>query len=169
MELKKYCYEYPRPAVTADIVVFGYAGGTLRVLLVKRKNEPYRGCWAFPGGFMNMDEDAETCARRELQEETGLQGIALEQLYTFSAVGRDPRGRTVSVAYLAVADRTSHTVQGADDAADARWFALSDLPELAFDHREILEKAWQRIRDEYIRFSAGGRLFPRPETIGFRT
>lgn len=159
---RNYCYEYPRPAVTTDIVVFGYHDKELSLLLVKRKNDPYKGCWSFPGGFMNMDEDAETCARRELQEETGLQLTAMEQLYAFSAVDRDPRGRTVSIAYLAVTDRTDAVIRAADDAADAGWFALSGLPPLAFDHDRILDKALERLRSRYQEFSSDGSYFDLP-------
>lgn len=155
----RYCYPYPRPAVTTDSVVFGYENRQLYVLLVQRKSEPFRGEWAFPGGFLEPDEDADACAHRELEEETGLKHIPLEQLYTFSAVSRDPRGRTVSIAYLAVVDKTAFRPQAADDAADARWFALSGLPPLAFDHGEIMQTALERLRHEYARYSLGGTRF----------
>ena len=98
----QYCYKYPRPALTTDQVIFGFGEGELRVLLIRRGNEPFKGKWALPGGFMDMDEDAETCARRELEEETGLKVVNFEQLYAFSDVDRDPRYRVVSIAYYAL-------------------------------------------------------------------
>jgi 8-oxo-dGTP diphosphatase len=140
-----YTYKYPRPAVTTDCVIFGLApDGTRRVLLVQRGNEPFRGMWAFPGGFLNMDETLEQCARRELKEETGLEvPIRFEELKSFSAIDRDPRGRTITVAFLAEVPLAE--VKGADDAADARWFALNEVPPLAFDHDEVLQVALQRL------------------------
>lgn len=158
----RYCYPYPRPAVTTDSVVFGYENRQLYVLLIQRKSEPFRGEWAFPGGFLEPDEDTDTCARRELKEETGLSGIPLEQLHAFSAVNRDPRGRTVSIAYMAVVDKTAFRPQGADDAADARWFPLAALPGLAFDHAEIMQTALGRLRHGYARYSLNGTRFTLP-------
>lgn len=134
-----YTYEYPRPAVTADCVVVTKEAEP-KVLLIQRGNEPYKGCWAFPGGFMNMDETTEQCAIRELEEETGLKIDEVKQIGAYSRVDRDPRGRTITVAYLAFVDSPVE-VKGQDDAAKAEWFALSNLPELAFDHEEIMEEA----------------------------
>ena len=139
-----YTYEYPRPSVTADCVVFGTDGHELSVLLIKRGQEPFKGCWALPGGFMEMDEDAETCARRELQEETGLKVAHMEQIGAFTEVNRDPRGRTVSIAYLAFIRKTE--VKGKDDAAQAAWFPIDDVPTLAFDHDIILLEAVRTFR-----------------------
>lgn len=135
----RYTYEYPRPAVTADCVVITKEAEP-KVLLIQRGNEPYKGCWAFPGGFMNMDETTEQCAIRELEEETGLKIDEVKQIGAYSRVDRDPRGRTITVAYLAFVDSPVE-VNGQDDAAKAEWFALSNLPELAFDHEEIMEEA----------------------------
>ena len=134
-----YTYKYPRPAVTADSIVITKEVEP-KVLLIERGDEPFKGCWAFPGGFMNMDETTEQCAIRELEEETGLKVSALHQIGAYSKVNRDPRGRTVTVAYLAIIDAPT-TVKGQDDAAKAQWFALSALPELAFDHNEIMRDA----------------------------
>ncbi|MCR9012076.1 NUDIX hydrolase [Gabonibacter chumensis] len=136
-----YCYRYPRPAVTTDCVVFGFDGEKLNVLLIQRGNEPFKGAWAFPGGFLNMDETAETGALRELEEETGMKGIFVEQFHTFSAVERDPRGRTVTIAFYALVDPGEYRVEGNDDAAAARWYPVDDMPFLAFDHRQVFEEA----------------------------
>ena len=139
-----YTYEYPRPALTADCVVFCKDSDGLSVLLIERANEPFKGCWAFPGGFMDMDENAEECARRELKEETGLEVRAMRQLGAFTDVNRDPRGRTVSIAYYAVIEKTE--VKGSDDAAQARWFPIDSIPSLAFDHEKILAMALEKIK-----------------------
>lgn len=134
-----YTYEYPRPAVTADCVVIT-KGNEPKVLLIQRGNEPFKGQWAFPGGFMNMDETTEQCAIRELEEETGLKISKIKQIGAYSKVDRDPRGRTVTVAYLAIIDKPE-AVKGLDDAAKAQWFPISNLPKLAFDHEEIMKDA----------------------------
>ena len=134
-----YTYEYPRPAVTADCVVITKENEP-QVLLIQRGNEPFKGCWAFPGGFMNMDETTEQCAVRELEEETGLKVTEIKQIGAYSRVDRDPRGRTITVAYLAIIDKVEN-VKGLDDAAKAQWFPLSDLPKLAFDHEKIMKDA----------------------------
>lgn len=134
-----YTYKYPRPAVTTDCVVFTQEEEP-KVLLIQRGNEPYKGCWAFPGGFMNMEETAEECAVRELKEETGLTVNRIRQIGAYSKVDRDPRGRTISIAYLAIVDAPT-AVSGMDDAAKAAWFPLSSLPDQAFDHQDILADA----------------------------
>ena len=134
-----YTYKYPRPAVTADCVVMTKEA-VPQVLLIERGAAPYKGCWAFPGGFMNMDETTEQCAIRELEEETGMQVAELHQIGAYSKVDRDPRGRTVTVAYLAIVDEPM-AVTGQDDAAKAQWFPLDALPLLAFDHEEIMQDA----------------------------
>ena len=138
-----YHYNYPHPAVTTDCVVFGFDGVKLNVLLVERGNDPYKGSWAFPGGFLNIDEDAPDGARRELMEETGLHVTAVEQLGAFTAPGRDPRERVISIAYVTL--MRMHDVQGADDAARAQWFPLGKVPTLAFDHKQIFEVACERL------------------------
>lgn len=135
----EYTYKYPRPAVTADCVVITKEAEP-KVLLIQRGADPYKGCWAFPGGFMNMDETTEQCAIRELEEETGLKVSTVQQIGAYSKVDRDPRGRTITVAYLAIIDKPAQ-VTGQDDAAKAEWFPLSALPELAFDHADIMADA----------------------------
>ena len=135
----EYSYKYPRPAVTADCVVITKEAEP-KVLLIQRGADPYKGCWAFPGGFMNMDETTEQCAIRELEEETGLKVSTVRQIGAYSKVDRDPRGRTITVAYLAIIDKPAQ-VTGQDDATKAEWFPLSALPELAFDHADIMADA----------------------------
>ena len=143
---EKYVYDYPHPAVTTDCVVFGFDGRDLKVLLIKRGIEPFKGMWAFPGGFMLMQETAEECAIRELKEETGLELKSVKQLGAFSGIHRDPRERVVTIAFYALAAKT--VIRGGDDAADACWFAIDDIPQLAFDHDYILRHAMKRIRED---------------------
>ena len=138
-DIMNYTYKYPRPAVTADCVVMTLETRA-RVLLIERGNEPYKGHWAIPGGFLNMDETTEQCAIRELEEETGLRIDKVHQIGAYSKVDRDPRGRTISVAYLAIIEEPLEA-RGQDDAAKAKWFYIDDLPPLAFDHDEIMADA----------------------------
>ena len=135
----EYTYKYPRPAVTADCVVMTKEA-VPQVLLIERGGEPFKGCWAFPGGFLNMDETTEQCAIRELEEETGLKVSTIHQIGAYSKVDRDPRGRTITVAYLAIIDAPAE-VTGQDDAAKAQWFPIDALPPLAFDHDDIMRDA----------------------------
>lgn len=134
-----YTYKYPRPAVTADCVVMTNEP-LPKILLIQRGANPFKGAWAFPGGFMNMDETTEECAIRELEEETGLKVATVHQVGTYSKVDRDPRGRTITVAYLAIID-SPEEVKGQDDAAKAAWFPITELPHLAFDHYDIMQDA----------------------------
>lgn len=134
-----YTYKYPRPAVTADVVAITKEEEP-KVLLIQRGNEPYKGCWAFPGGFMEMDETTEECAIRELEEETGLKLDSMVQVGAYSKVDRDPRGRTITIAYLAIVDGPLSVI-AQDDAAKAEWFSINALPALAFDHDEIMTDA----------------------------
>jgi len=134
-----YTYQYPRPAVTTDCIVITDEADP-KVLLIERKNDPFKGCWAFPGGFLDMDETAEQCALRELKEETGLDLVEIKQIGAYSKVDRDPRGRTITIAYLAIIKSTQE-VTGLDDAAKAEWFSLTSLPQLAFDHKDVMEDA----------------------------
>lgn len=134
-----YSYKYPRAAVTTDALVFVKEGKEIFVLLVERGNEPFKNKWALPGGFIEMDEILETACKRELQEETGLVVDKMTQFKTYDAVDRDPRHRTISVIYYAELDKKEQ-VKGGDDAARAAWFTVSDLPELAFDHLQILQE-----------------------------
>jgi len=144
----RHTYEYPRPALTVDGVVFSKGENGLRVLLVKRAHDPFKGCWAIPGGFVDMDEPADNAVRRELEEETGLQVECFKQFHTFTTVDRDPRDRVVSVAYWAFVTATK--VHAGSDASLARWVDMDVLPALAFDHDEILSLALQEVRSGWI-------------------
>ncbi len=156
-----YTYDYPRPSVTVDAVVFGYDGTDLKVLLIQRKNNPYADYWALPGGFVDMDEDLETAVKRELEEETGLKDIFFEQLFTFGAPNRDPRGRVISIAYFALVKKTDfHYANAASDAKDLKWFSMNNLPKLAFDHNDILGLALDRIRGKVRWQPIGFELLP---------
>ena len=163
MEENKYCYKYPHPAVTTDCVIFGFNGERLQVLLIERGIEPYKGKWALPGGFLKMDESAEECARRELKEETGLEGAYMEQFHTFSSPERDPRERVVTIGYFALIRQQE--VKGGDDAAAAKWFPLDETPALAFDHDFILRKATQRLREQLHFQPIGFELLPEKFTL----
>jgi 8-oxo-dGTP diphosphatase len=159
-----YTYEYPRPALTVDCVVFGYDNidEALRVLLIERNSEPFKNQWALPGGFVEMDEDLKTAAKRELEEETGLSDIFLEQLFTFGMPNRDPRGRVVSVAYYALINlRSTPPTKPATDANQAEWFDVNNIPSLAFDHPLILETALTRLRNKLRYEPIGFELLPK--------
>lgn len=145
-QTKVYTYKYPHPAVTTDCVVFGFDGKELKVLLIERGMEPYKGMWAFPGGFLRMNETAEECAKRELKEETGLELTKVRELGSFSGVNRDPRERVISIAFYSLARHSA--VRGGDDASKAKWWAVDDIPQLAFDHDYILRQAMKRIRQD---------------------
>ena len=163
MEENKYCYKYPHHAVTTDCVIFGFNGERLQVLLIERGIEPYKGHWAFPGGFLKMDETAEEGAKRELKEETGLADAYIQQLHTFSNPDRDPRERVITIAYYALVK--IQEVKGGDDAASARWFPLDEIPPLAFDHDYILRMATQRLREQIHFQPIGFELLPEKFTI----
>lgn len=134
----KHCYDYPRPAVTADIIILKTTNTRQSVLLIKRKHPPFEGMWALPGGFLEMDETLEAAALRELQEETGITGVELKQFHTFSKVDRDPRHRTITTVFIGFTDDTI-SIEAGDDAAKAQWFLMDKLPPLAFDHGEVMD------------------------------
>jgi len=145
---KRYSYEYPRPAVTVDVMCLRADDHDLEILLIERKSDPFRGSWALPGGFVDIDEDLEPAARRELAEETGLAAGPMRQFGTFGRPDRDPRGRTISVAFLTWFRDKGSTLRigAADDATDAKWFSIQHLPDLAFDHREIITRGLESAR-----------------------
>lgn len=159
----QYHYKYPHPSVTTDCVIFGFDGIQLKVLLVQRGVEPFKGRWAFPGGFLNIQESAEEGALRELKEETGLEGVLVRQFHTFTAPNRDPRERVISIAFYALV--RLQEVRGGDDAADARWFRLDEVPQLAFDHDKILRKAEQALRQQIHFEPVGFELLPETFTL----
>jgi 8-oxo-dGTP diphosphatase len=159
-------YKYPRPALTVDCVVFGLdRQHTLKVMLIQRNLPPFQGNWALPGGFVRMDESLEAAALRELCEETGIEQLFLEQLYTFGAVDRDPRERVVTVAYYALINLEEHAVKAASDASDAAWFAIDALPPLAFDHEQILKIALNRLKAKVRYEPIGFELLPKKFTL----
>ena len=160
-----FSYEYPRAALTVDCVVFGVDDSDLKVLLIQRDLDPFKNRWALPGGFVHVDETLEQAALRELREETGLSKVYLEQLYTFGSISRDPRERVITVAYYALVKLTDHAVQAATDAREAAWFAVTDLPKLAFDHDEILGTALARLQAKVRYEPVGFELLPQKFTL----
>lgn len=158
-------YKYPRPALTVDAVVFGFDEGDLKVLLIQRDMEPFAGQWALPGGFARVEETLDEAVLRELREETGLERVYLEQLYTFGEPGRDPRERVVTVAYYALVKLGDHRVRAATDARNAAWFQVCDLPGLAFDHEAIIEVALRRLKGKVRYEPVGFELLPKKFTL----
>ncbi|BAW97532.1 Nudix hydrolase family protein [[Synechococcus] sp. NIES-970] len=161
-----YTYDYPKPSVTVDCVVFGLnPEHTLKIMLVKRGIAPFKGEWALPGGFVRLEESLEEAAKRELKEETGIENIFLEQLYTFGAPQRDPRDRVITVAYYALINLEDHPIHADTDAADVAWFPLDDLPQMAFDHQEITQVAIQRLQGKLRYEPIGFELLPQKFTL----
>jgi 8-oxo-dGTP diphosphatase len=158
-------YAYPRAALTVDCVIFGFNEGRLQVLLIERGIEPFKGQWALPGGFVRINESLEDACRRELEEETGLRKVYMEQLYTFGDPGRDPRERVVSVAYYALVKTEGHILTAGTDAARAAWFPAEEPPPLAFDHAHILSRALERLRGKVRYEPIGFELLPRRFTL----
>jgi 8-oxo-dGTP diphosphatase len=165
MAVNKICYDYPHPALTTDIVIFTIQEQRLKSLLVKRKGDPYRGKWALPGGFVSMDENLRQCAERGLAEETGVSGVYLEQLYTFGEPDRDPRERIITVAYYALIPSDQIQLRAASDAEAVAWFALDELPPLAFDHDKIIVKAKQRLAAKQDYSTIVFQFMPRDFTL----
>ena len=163
MEELKYHYKYPHPSVTTDCVIFGFDGTKLNVLLIERGIEPFKGCWAFPGGFIKMDESAEDGAKRELFEETGLKTAYIRQFHAFSAPNRDPRERVITIAYYALVRLSD--VKAGDDAAKAQWFPIDEVPSLAFDHDLILRHATMELRKQIHFEPIGFELLPEKFTM----
>ncbi len=157
--------DYKKPSLTVDCVVFGLDEEDLKIILIQRDRDPYKGQWALPGGFVHIDESLEEAAMRELKEETGIGNVFLEQLYTFGAVQRDPRGRVISVAYYALVNLRDHKIKAATDARDAAWFSVDDIPMLPFDHNKILEVALMRLRGKVHYEPIGFELLPEKFTL----
>lgn len=160
-----YTYEYPHPAVTTDIVIFTIRQDELKVLLIKRALPPYQNMWALPGGFVNLEESLEEGARRELEEETGVRDVYLEQLYTFGKPDRDPRERVITVAYYALVPSDEFDIQAGSDAEGVSWFGMRELPGLAFDHDAILEMARERLRAKLGYSTIAFQFMPRHFTL----
>lgn len=158
--------DYPKPAVSTDIVAFSVINHRLQVLLIERGNQPFKGMWALPGGFVKMDESLEDAALRELEEETGIKEPYLEQLYTYGDPGRDPRGRVITVSYYALLPSDAvFRSSGGSDAAKAQWHDVEKLPPLAFDHREIIDYAITRLRYKLEYSAVGFELLPNEFTL----
>lgn len=166
VEPHTYCYRYPHPAVTTDVVLFTIRHGRLQLLLIRRGGEPFKGQWALPGGFLDIEEDLEDGALRELEEETGVSGVYLEQLRTYGKPERDPRERVISVAYYALAPSERLQLQAASDAAEASWFPIGDLPPLAFDHNEIIRAAHERLVAKLDYSTIAFQFMPQQFTLG---
>src|SRR5712671_2348039 len=160
-----FSYQYPRAALTVDCVVLGFDEGELKVLLIERALEPFKGKWALPGGFVRVEETLDEAARRELAEEAGLTDVFLEQLFSFGELDRDPRERVVSVAYYALVKLAAHDTKAATDAADARWFPISKVPKLAFDHTDIFATALARLKGKVRYQPIGFELLPPKFTL----
>jgi len=160
-----YEYEYARAALTVDCVVFGLDEGSLKVMLIQRAIDPFKGQWALPGGFVHVGESLDNAAKRELREETGLKDVYLEQLYSFGNPDRDPREHVVSVAYYALTNLEGHEVKADTDAENAAWFSADDLPELAFDHEDILSVALERLKGKLRYQPVGFELLPEKFTL----
>lgn len=162
-----YTYKYPHPAVTTDSVIFGFDGTSINILLIERGLDPYKGAWALPGGFLNMDETVEEGARRELQEETNIMDVYLEQFHVFSAVDRDPRERVLTIAFFALVSKDKFEVIAGDDANKAQWYEWNHLPPLAFDHADIIrmarEKLQEKLRVSPIAFKLLDKVFKMDE------
>jgi len=164
---EKYEYDYQRPALTSDCVIFGFDGGELKLLLIEREKDPFKNKWALPGGFVFIDETTEDCARRILLEKAGIKNVFIEQLYTFSEVDRDPRERIISVAYFALVNKHQYELIAGRDTIKAEWFKISKLPKLAFDHNKIVNTAIERLKGKVsyqpIGFELLGEKFTLPQ------
>ncbi len=147
----KYIYDWPRPMVSVDAVVFAFFKNKAKLLLVNRGNEPFKGKWSLPGGFVEIDEGLEEAVARELAEETGLANVTLEQMRTYGNVGRDPRGRQITIVYMGIAMERLNKIKAGDDAAEVRWFDIEKLPkDMAFDHNEVAKFAIRRLKRKRI-------------------
>jgi 8-oxo-dGTP diphosphatase len=157
--------DYPKPSVTVDTIIFTVIDDDLKVLLIKRGIKPFLNQWAIPGGFIHLDENLEDAAKRELEEETGVKDIYLEQLYTFGDVGRDPRGRVLTVAYMALMGSSEVKLRASTDSKEVKWFSVKNLPKLAFDHRKVLDYSLKRLRWKFEYTCAGFALLPKKFTV----
>lgn len=157
--------DYPQPSVTVDLVVFTIKDKSLKVLLIKRNIEPFKGKWALPGGFVQIDESLEEAAKRELKEETGIEDVYLEQLYTFGEPKRDPRGRVITITYVALINSENLKLKADTDSSDAQWFSVKKIPELSFDHAKILEYSFKRLKWKFEYTTVAFSLLPKKFAI----
>ncbi len=157
--------DFPKPSVTADIVIYTIQNKELKVLLVKRNIEPFRNKWALPGGFVRIEESLEDAAKRELREETGVEEVYLEQLYTFGEPKRDPRGRVITVAYMALINSENISLKASTDVSEAGWVMIKKIPELAFDHKKILDYSLKRLRWKFEYTPVAFSLLPKKFTL----
>jgi len=147
MSKSEYIYDWPRPMVTVDAVIFAFFKGRIKLLLINRRKEPFKGKWALPGGFVGIDEELEDAVARELAEETGLINVPLEQMHTFGKCGRDPRGRQITIAFMGIAQKGLNRIKAGDDAEKAEWFDMESLPkDMAFDHNEVAGFAIKKLK-----------------------
>ncbi len=158
-------HDFPKPSVTADIVIFTIQNNELKVLLIKRKLNPFKDKWAIPGGFVRINESLEDAAKRELEEETGVKDVYLEQLYSFGDPERDPRGRVITIAYMALINSEQIKLRAATDASDAQWFSVKKIPVLAFDHKKILEYSLKRLKWKFEYTAVAFSLLPKKFAI----
>src|SRR3989344_7448880 len=158
-------HSFAKPSVTVDIVIFTIQDDDLKVLLVKRNIEPFKGKWAIPGGFVRIEESLEEAAKRELEEETGVKNVYLEQLYTFGEPKRDPRGRVITVAYMALVNSENIKLKATTDVSEAQWFSVKKLPSVAFDHKKILDYAFQRLKWKFEYTTVAFSLLSKEFTI----
>ena len=158
-------HSFAKPSVTADIIIFTIQNQKLKVLLIKRGVEPFKNMFAIPGGFVKMNENLEQAAKRELEEETGVKEVYLEQLYTFGEVNRDPRGRVITVAYMALVNSENINLKASTDASEAQWFSTKKIPDLAFDHKNILNYSLKRLKWKFEYTTVAFSLLPKEFTI----
>jgi len=157
--------DFKQPSVTTDLVIFTIKDNSLKVLLVKRDAEPFKGSWALPGGFVRIDESLEDAAKRELEEETGVKDVYLEQLFSFGNPKRDPRGRVITITYMALVNSGNIKLKATTDVSDAKWFSIKKIPQLAFDHKKILNYALQRLKWKLEYTTVAFSLLPKRFTM----
>lgn len=163
--MEKEIHKFKKPSVTADIVIFTIKDDSLKVLLVKRGIEPFKDRWALPGGFVRIDESLEDTAKRELKEETGVKDVYLEQLYSFGNPKRDPRGRVITISYMALINSENIKLKATTDVSDAQWFSVKKIPQLAFDHKKILDYSLKRLKWKFEYTTVAFSLLPNKFTI----
>jgi 8-oxo-dGTP diphosphatase len=158
-------HDFEKPSVTVDLVIFTIEDNNLKILLIKRNLSPFKGQWALPGGFVRVDESLESAAKRELEEETGVKEVYLEQLYTFGELKRDPRGRVITISYVALVSSDDIKLKASTDASEVKWFPILKIPSLAFDHKKILNYALQRLKWKFEYTLVAFSMLPKKFTI----